>query len=51
MSVAHSTDQTVVNRHAEFNQLAFVIDLDGKPLPGEQRFGHNFLGKVQGNNV
>ncbi len=37
MSVAHSTDQTVVNRHAEFNRLVFGINLDGNPLPSENR--------------
>ncbi len=51
MSVAHSTDQTVVNCHAEFNRLAFGIDLDGNPLPYENgfvltRFGHTFLGNT-----
>jgi hypothetical protein len=35
MSVAHSTVQTIVIRHANFNRLAFGIDLDGNHLPGE----------------
>ena len=35
MSVAHSTNQTIVIRHTNFNRLAFGIDLDGNHLPGE----------------